>query len=88
MLTCRTWSSECLLRLIRRATLTGVSSQAAVKAARDGAKAVDFKHFEWAKDRIIMGAERKTSFISEEIKKMTAYHEVGDPRSIPCQHWV
>ena len=28
------------------------------------------------KDRIIMGAERKTSFISEEVKKMTAYHEV------------
>ena len=55
-------------------------SQAAVKAARDGAKAVDLTHFEWARDRIIMGAERRTTFISEEVKKMTAYHEVCKTR--------
>ncbi|RDX56804.1 ATP-dependent metallopeptidase Hfl [Lentinus brumalis] len=59
------------------ADLQNLVNQAAVKAAREGAQAVDLKHFEWAKDRIIMGAERKTSFISEEIKKMTAYHEGG-----------
>ncbi|KAI0362056.1 ATP-dependent metallopeptidase Hfl [Trametes cingulata] len=59
------------------ADLQNLVNQAAVKAAREGAKAVDLKHFEWAKDRIIMGAERKTSFISEEVKKMTAYHEGG-----------
>ena len=33
-------------------------------------------------DRIIMGAERKTSFVSEEVKKMTAYHEVGALRFV------
>ncbi|RPD66106.1 ATP-dependent metallopeptidase Hfl [Lentinus tigrinus ALCF2SS1-7] len=59
------------------ADLQNLVNQAAVKAAREGAQAVNLKHFEWAKDRIIMGAERKTSFISEEIKKMTAYHEGG-----------
>ncbi|KAI0709201.1 ATP-dependent metallopeptidase Hfl [Earliella scabrosa] len=59
------------------ADLQNLVNQAAVKAARDGAQSVNLKHFEWAKDRIIMGAERKTSFISEEVKKMTAYHEGG-----------
>ncbi|CDO68314.1 hypothetical protein BN946_scf184799.g41 [Trametes cinnabarina] len=59
------------------ADLQNLVNQAAVKAARDGAKAVDLKHFEWAKDRIVMGAERKSTFISEEMKRMTAYHEGG-----------
>ncbi|KAI9064398.1 ATP-dependent metallopeptidase Hfl [Trametes sanguinea] len=59
------------------ADLQNLVNQAAVKAARDGAKSVDLKHFEWAKDRILMGAERKSTFISEEMKRMTAYHEGG-----------
>ncbi|TBU50742.1 ATP-dependent metallopeptidase Hfl [Dichomitus squalens] len=59
------------------ADLQNLVNQAAVKAAREGAQSVNLTHFEWAKDRIIMGAERKTTFISEEVKKMTAYHEGG-----------
>ncbi|KAH9946143.1 ATP-dependent metallopeptidase Hfl [Epithele typhae] len=59
------------------AELQNLVNQAAVKAAREGAQSVALQHFEWAKDRIIMGAERTTSFISDEAKKMTAYHEGG-----------
>ena len=50
---------------------------AAVQASREGDSAVKLKHFEWAKDRIVMGAERKSAFISDHVKKMTAYHEGG-----------
>lgn len=52
-------------------------SMAAVQASREGASTVNIKHFEWAKDRIVMGAERKSAFISDHVKKMTAYHEGG-----------
>lgn len=58
------------------ADLQNMVNQAAIQAARDGAKEVTLKHFEWAKDRIIMGAERKTHYIDPKVKKMTAYHEV------------
>ncbi|OBZ75445.1 ATP-dependent zinc metalloprotease FTSH 5, mitochondrial [Grifola frondosa] len=58
------------------ADLQNMVNQAAVQASREGAKAVNLKHFEWAKDRIIMGAERKSTYISDEVKRMTAYHEV------------
>ncbi|KAI0082664.1 ATP-dependent metallopeptidase Hfl [Panus rudis PR-1116 ss-1] len=54
-----------------------LQNMAAVQAARERANAVTLKHFEWAKDRIVMGAERRSSFISDEVKKMTAYHEGG-----------
>ncbi|KZT11352.1 ATP-dependent metallopeptidase Hfl [Laetiporus sulphureus 93-53] len=59
------------------ADLQNMVNQAAVQASREGAKAVGLKHFEWAKDRIIMGTERRTAYISEDVKKMTAYHEGG-----------
>ncbi|OSD08129.1 P-loop containing nucleoside triphosphate hydrolase protein, partial [Trametes coccinea BRFM310] len=52
-------------------------NRAAVKAARDGAKAVDIKYCEWAKPGIIMGAEWKSTFISEDMKRATAYYEGG-----------
>jgi len=59
------------------ADLQNMVNMAAVQASREGAKAVNLKHFEWAKDRIVMGTERKTAYISDEVKRMTAYHEGG-----------
>ncbi|WVQ63577.1 uncharacterized protein L199_001730 [Kwoniella botswanensis] len=59
------------------ADLQNLVNQAAVKASREGAKTVGLKHFEWAKDRILMGAERRSHFVTEESKRATAYHEGG-----------
>ncbi|EMD38548.1 hypothetical protein CERSUDRAFT_48133 [Gelatoporia subvermispora B] len=59
------------------ADLENLVNQAAVQAARERAIAVTSKHFEWARDKIMMGAERKSMVISEEEKLMTAYHEGG-----------
>ncbi|KIP08133.1 hypothetical protein PHLGIDRAFT_69783 [Phlebiopsis gigantea 11061_1 CR5-6] len=59
------------------ADLQNMVNMAAVQASRENATAVKLQHFEWAKDRIVMGAERKSAFISDQVKKMTAYHEGG-----------
>lgn len=59
------------------ADLRNLCNQAAIKASRDGAHSVSLKDFEWAKDRILMGAERKSTFIPEDARLMTAYHEGG-----------
>ncbi|KAJ1378639.1 P-loop containing nucleoside triphosphate hydrolase, partial [Sesbania bispinosa] len=59
------------------ADLANLVNVAAIKAAVEGAEKVTAAQLEFAKDRIIMGTERKTMFISEESKKLTAYHESG-----------
>ncbi|ODN83092.1 hypothetical protein L202_01305 [Cryptococcus amylolentus CBS 6039] len=59
------------------ADLQNLVNQAAVKASRDGATKVQLSHFEWAKDRILMGAERKSHYVTEASKRATAYHEGG-----------
>ncbi|KDE08022.1 hypothetical protein MVLG_01724 [Microbotryum lychnidis-dioicae p1A1 Lamole] len=59
------------------ADLQALVNQAAVKASSDHASAVRSSHFEWAKERIMMGAARKSAFISETDKLATAYHEGG-----------
>lgn len=59
------------------ADLANLVNIAAIKAAVDGVDKLTSTQLEFAKDRIIMGTERKTMFVSEDSKKLTAYHESG-----------
>ncbi|KAH7914655.1 peptidase family M41-domain-containing protein [Hygrophoropsis aurantiaca] len=59
------------------AELQNMVNLAAIQASKEGFGEVTLKHFEWAKDRIILGAERKSAYIDEKNKLMTAYHEGG-----------
>ncbi|KAF2460668.1 hypothetical protein BDY21DRAFT_171029 [Lineolata rhizophorae] len=59
------------------AELENVVNQAAVHASKNKAKKVSMTDFEWAKDKIMMGAERRSAVIQQKDKVMTAYHEGG-----------
>lgn len=59
------------------ADLANLINQAAIKASKDMALTVTMKALEYAKDRIMMGAERKSKYTTEESKLMTAWHEAG-----------
>ncbi|KAH8145478.1 uncharacterized protein LAJ45_10448 [Morchella importuna] len=59
------------------AELENMCNQAAVRASRQKATSVRMEDFDWAKDRIMMGAERRSAVIPLEERKMTAYHEGG-----------
>jgi len=59
------------------ADLANLVNEAALFAARENSKLVEMAHFERAKDKIMMGAERKSMVMSEQEKKLTAYHEAG-----------
>ncbi len=59
------------------AELANLVNEAALLAARKNRDKVTMEDFEEAKDKVMMGMERKSMIISEEEKKLTAYHEIG-----------
>ncbi|WP_188114811.1 ATP-dependent zinc metalloprotease FtsH [Methylococcus geothermalis] len=59
------------------ADLANLVNEAALFAARKNKRVVEMEDFEKAKDKILMGVERKSMVMSDEEKKLTAYHEAG-----------
>jgi len=76
--------SDADLKVIARSTpgfsgadLANMINEAALNGARLGQDKVRMKDLEYAKDKVLMGVERKSMIISDEEKKSTAYHEAG-----------
>ena len=59
------------------ADLANLANEAALFAARENAREVRMEHFDRARDKILMGTERRSMAMSEEEKTNTAYHEAG-----------
>jgi cell division protease FtsH len=59
------------------ADLANLVNEAALLAARNGKRKVGMEEFEFAKDKVLMGPERKSIIISEDEKMVTSYHEAG-----------
>jgi cell division protease FtsH len=59
------------------ADLANLINEAALKAARGDKRLVTMEDFEYAKDKVMMGAERRSMVMNEEEKTLTAYHEAG-----------
>jgi cell division protease FtsH len=59
------------------ADLANLVNEAALLAARRGKRLVAMKEFEDAKDKVLMGTERRSMVMTEDEKRMTAYHEAG-----------
>jgi cell division protease FtsH len=77
-------SNEIDLKVVARGTpgfsgadLANLVNEAALLAARRGKRVVTQVEFENAKDKVMMGAERRTLVMNDEEKKLTAYHEAG-----------
>ncbi len=59
------------------AELANLVNEAALQAARRDRRVVTMEDFEYAKDKVMMGAERRSMAMNEEEKRLTAYHEAG-----------
>ena len=59
------------------ADIANIVNEAALLAARKRKRSIDMDDFEEAKDKVIMGVQRKSMILSDEEKKVTAYHEAG-----------
>ena len=84
---CR-WRPNVDLKVLARGTpgfsgadLMNLVNEAALMAARRNKRFVTHAEFEDAKDKIMMGAERRSSAMTEDEKKLTAYHESGSTPS-------
>ncbi len=77
-------SEDVELKIVARSTpgfsgadIENLVNEAALKAARSNKKTLDMNDFEFAKDKVIMGTERRSMVISDHERKVTAYHEAG-----------
>jgi len=77
-------ADDVVLSLLARGTpgmsgadLANICNEAALLAARQGADRVAMNHFEEAKDKVMLGSERRSLVLSEDERKLTAYHEAG-----------
>lgn len=59
------------------ADLENLVNESALRAARRGVNSVSMEDFEYAKDKVMMGSERKSLVVSEKEREITAYHEAG-----------
>ncbi|MCQ2444943.1 MAG: ATP-dependent zinc metalloprotease FtsH [Mailhella sp.] len=59
------------------ADLENLVNEAALQAAKQNKERLDMRDFEYAKDKVIMGKERRSLILSDEEKRITAYHEAG-----------
>ncbi|MEX2528347.1 MAG: ATP-dependent zinc metalloprotease FtsH [Gemmatimonadota bacterium] len=59
------------------ADLANICNEAALLAAREGAERVNMDHFDRAKDKVMLGTERRSMVLTETERKLTAYHEAG-----------
>jgi cell division protease FtsH len=79
-----TLDADVKLQVIARGTpgftgadLANLVNEAALLAAREGQDFIAMRHFDMAKDKVLMGTERKSMIITQKEKKLTAYHEAG-----------